>query len=77
MNHWMNETRLEVETFILKGTTVTFPEYFASQHDELLVSTTADLAEAAREFFSWQAEYVGGFDSTYLERIQALTEVLK
>lgn len=30
MNHWMNETKLEIETYVLRGTGVTFPELFLS-----------------------------------------------
>lgn len=44
----MNETKLEIETFVLKGTGVMFPELFAKQHDEHLVSISANPGEAAR-----------------------------
>ena len=53
MNHWMNETKVEIETFVLKGTGVTFPELFAQQHDEHLVSISANPSEAAR-WWHWQ-----------------------
>ena len=49
----MNETKVEIETFVLKGTGVTFPEFFAQQHDEHLVSISANPSEAAR-WWHWQ-----------------------
>ena len=55
MNHWMNETKVEIETFVLKGTGVTFPELFAEHHDEHLVSISANPAEAAR-WWHWQSD---------------------
>lgn len=53
MNDWMNETKVEIETFVLKGTGVMFPEFFAQQHDEHLVSISANPGEAAR-WWHWQ-----------------------
>ncbi len=55
MNHWMNDTKLEIETFVLKGTGVTFPELFAEHHDEHLVSISANPAEAAH-WWHWQSD---------------------
>ena len=55
MNHWMNDTKLEIETFVLKGTGVTFPELFAQHHDEHLVSISANPAESAR-WRHWQSD---------------------
>lgn len=31
---------------------------------------------AAREFFTWVDEYIGGIDRTYLERIETLMDGL-
>lgn len=53
MNHWMNETKLEIETFVLRETGVTFPELFAKQHDKHLVSISANPGEAAH-WWHWQ-----------------------
>lgn len=55
MNHWMIETKLEIETFVLKGTGVTFPELFAKQHNEHLVSISTDPGEAAH-WWHWQKD---------------------
>lgn len=55
MNHWMDETKLEIETFVLRGTGVTVPELFAKQHEENLVSVAANPGEAAR-WWHWQSD---------------------
>lgn len=55
MSYWTNQTILEIETFILKGTGITDPEHFAHQHSEYLISTKADPREAAR-WWHWQKD---------------------
>ena len=74
MNHWMNETKLEIETFVLRETGVKCPESFAEQHDELLVSITADPANAAH-WWHWQKDkcFPGeGWVSFMLNRVQIM-----
>ncbi|MGQ4537068.1 hypothetical protein ACUH94_00830 [Dermabacteraceae bacterium P7074] len=46
----MNKANLEIETFILKDTGVSFLEVFASRHDKQLASIATSPDEAAQRW---------------------------
>ncbi|MGV9182968.1 hypothetical protein [Arcanobacterium canis] len=74
MNHWANETNLDIETFILRGAEVTFPDAFAKHHHELLASIATDPDEAAR-WWHWQKDKVfpgEGWISIKLDTVQIM-----